>query len=132
LAALGAKGVVPTPEGEAKMSAAILEVAKPLTKQYAETQEQLTTLIALVIAGWNKSLFPLDKQSIVEKEIIDRFVPEDGSGESIGVAMDIMDTAAQRRKERFPDLRRIVVDYEVEISGDNFNLNVSSAPVPEV
>ena len=132
LAEMGAKGVIPTPEGEAKMSAAILEVAKPLTKQYAETQEQLTTVIALVIAGWNRSLVPLDKQPIVEKEIIDRLVPEDGSGESIGVAMDIMDTAAERREKLFPDLRKIVVDYEVEISGDNFNLNVSSATVPEV
>jgi hypothetical protein len=28
-------------------------------------------------------------------------------------------------------IRRIIVDHEVEISGDQFNLNVSSAPVPE-
>ena len=132
LSALGAKGVIPTPEGEARMSAVILEVAEPLLKKYAETQEQLTTVIAFVIAGWNKSLFPLDKQPIVEKEIIDRFVPEDGRGESIGVAVDIMDTAAERREKLFPGVRKIIVDYEIEISGDQFNLNVSSAPVPEV
>jgi hypothetical protein len=28
------------------------------------------------------------------------------------------------------DLNKIIVDYEVEVSGDSLNLNVSSAPIP--
>ena len=48
------------------------------------------------------------------------------------MAVDIMDTAADRRKNLFPDLRKIIVNYEVEVSGDSLNLNVSSAPVPDV
>ena len=37
LAALGAKAEIPTPEGEAKMSAVILQLAEPLMKQHGIT-----------------------------------------------------------------------------------------------
>ena len=114
------------------MSAVILEVADPLLKKYAQTPERAKTVIMLTVAGWNKSLFPPDKWPVVEKEIIDHLVPEDGSGEAIGVAVQIMDAAAARRDKLFPDLRKIIVDYEVEISGDSLNLNITSAPVPDV
>ena len=130
LAAVGAKGEIPTPEGEARMSAVILEVAEPLIKQYAGTPERAKSVIMLVAFGWNKSLFPPDKQAIVEKEILDQLVPDDGSGEVIGVAVDIMDRAADRREKLFPDLRKIIVDYDVKIGGGRLTLNVSSAPVP--
>jgi hypothetical protein len=42
-----------------------------------------------------------------------------------------MNTAAERRAKLFPDLRKIIVDYEMEFSGDYFNLNVSSAQAPD-
>ena len=45
----------------------------------------------LTIAGWNKSMFPPDKQPIIEKDLIDIFVPKDGSAEAVGVAIDFMD-----------------------------------------
>ena len=96
LATLGAKREVPTPEGEARMSAVILEVAEPLLKQYGKTPERAKAVIMLVVAGWNKALLPSDKQPTLEKKIIDLLVPEDGSAEAIGVAVHIMDTAAER------------------------------------
>ena len=130
LAALGAKREIPTPEGEARMSAVVLEVAEPMLKQHGKTAERAKAVIMLVVAGWNKALFPPDKQPVVEKEIIDLLVPEDGSAEAIGVAVQIMDTAADRRKKLFPDLRKIIVDYEVEIAGGRLTLNVTSAPIP--
>lgn len=132
LAAMGAKGEIPTPEGEARMSAVILEVAEPLIKQYVETPERAKTVIMLVVFGWNKSLFPPDKQAVVEKEILDQLVPEDGSGEAIGMAVRIMDTAAERRQMMFPDHRKVIVDHEVEIVDGNLTLNVTSAAAPEV
>ena len=131
LAALGAKREIPTPEGEARMSAVILEMAEPFLKQYGKTPERAKTVLMLVIAGWNKALLPTDKQPALEKEIIDILVPEDGSAEAIGVAIDIMDTAGDRREKLFPDLRKIIVDHEVEISGGRLTLNVTSAPVTQ-
>jgi hypothetical protein len=85
----------------------------------------------LCVAGCNKSVFPPDKQPIVEQELIDRFVPKGGSAEAVGVVVQIMDYVAEQRERLFPDLRRVIVDYEIEISGGDLNLNVSSARAPD-
>ena len=84
LKALGAKGEIPTPEGEAKMSAVITKLAEPLLKQHGTNAKRAETIISLTVAAWNKSMFPPDKQPIIEKELIDCFVPKDGSAESVG------------------------------------------------
>ena len=132
LAALGVKREIPTPEDEAKMSAVILQVAEPLMKQHGTTAERAETILMLSIAGWNKSMFPPDKQPLVEKDLIDAFVPNDGSAQAIGVAVEIMDIIAERRLKLFPDLRKIIVDHEVEIVGGRLTLSVSSAPIPDL
>jgi len=132
LAALGVKREMPTPEGEAKMSAVILQLAEPMMKQHGTTAERAEGLLMLTIAGWNKSMFPPDMQPLVEKDLINAFVPKDGSAAAVGVAVEVMDIIAERRQRLFPDLREIIVDYEVEIGGGRLTLNVSSAPIPDL
>lgn len=132
LEALGAKSEIPTPEGEAKMSAVITQLAEPLLKQHGTNAQRAETIISLTVAAWNKSMFPSDKQPFIEKELIDCFVPKDGNAEDIGIAIDVMDMIAERREELFPNLRKVIVDYEVDISGGRLNLNVTSAPVPDI
>lgn len=132
LAALGAKREIPTPEGEARMSAVIMELAEPLIKQHGKTAQRAESIIMLTIAGWNKSMFPSEKQPMIEKDLIDAFVPKDGSAEAIAVALEIMDMMAERREKLYPDVRKIIVDYEVEIGGGRLTLNVTSAPVPDL
>jgi hypothetical protein len=132
LAALGFKREMPTPEGQAKMSAVIMQLAEPLIRQHAETVERAKAIISLTIAAWNKSMFPPEKQPLAEKELIDHFVPKDGPAEVVGLLVHIMETVADRQKELFPDLRKAIVDYKIEVSGDTLNLNVSSAPLPNL
>ena len=132
LAALGVQREVPTPEGEAKMSAVVLQLAEPLLKQHGKTPQRAEALIMLTIAGWNKSMFPPDKQPLIEKDLIDGFVPRVGMAEDVGVAVQIMDLISERRQKLFPDLRKIIVDYELEISGGRLTLNISSAPIPDL
>ncbi len=130
LAALGAKREIPTPEGEEEMSAVILELAEPLLKQHGTTAKRAKAVISLAVAGWNKSMLPADKQPNIEKDLIDCFVPKDGSSEVIGVAGHVMDVVAKRREDLFPNLRKIIVDFEPEIVGDSLTLNVTSAAIP--
>lgn len=132
LAALGVKREMPTPEGEAKMSAVVLQLAEPLMKQHGTTVERAEAVLMLTIAGWNKSMFPPDKQPLIEKDLIDAFVPKDGSAEAVGVAVEVMDFIAERRQNLFPDLRKIIVDHQVEIGDGRLTLNVSSAPIPDL
>ncbi len=132
LETLGAKGEIPTPEGEARMSAVIMELAEPMMKQHGRTPQRAESIVMLTIAGWNKSMFPPEKQPLIEKDLIDAFVPKDGSAEAVAVAMEVMDMMAERREKLFPDIHKIIVDYEVEIGGGRLTLNVTSAPVPDL
>lgn len=132
LAALGVQREIPTPEGEARMSAVILQVAEPLLKQHGKTPQRAEAIIMLTIAGWNKSMFPPDKQPLIEKDLIDSFVPREGNAEDVGVAVQIMDMVVERRERLFPDLRKIVVDYKCSISGGRLTLEVRSAPIPDL
>ena len=132
LAALGVQREIATPEGEAKMSAVVLQLAEPLLKQHGKTPQQAEAIIMLTIAAWNKSMFPPDKQPLIEKDLIDSFVPKDGNAEDAGVAVQIMDMVVERRERLFPDLRKIIVDYECSIAGGRLTLEVGSAPIPEL
>lgn len=132
LAALGVKREIPTPEGQAKMSAVIIQLADAHIKKHGKTAEQAQAILMLTIAGWNKSMFPPDKQPIIENDLIDIFVPKDGSAEAVGVAIDFMDMVADQRAKLFPNLRKIIVDYDVTIGGGRLTLAVSSAPIPDL
>jgi hypothetical protein len=88
LAALGVQHESPTPEGEARMSAVVLQLAEPLLKQHGKTPQRAEAIIMLTIAAWNKSMFPPDKQLLVEKDLIDSFVPKDGNAEDVAVAVE--------------------------------------------
>lgn len=132
LAALGVQREIPTPEGEARMSAVILQLAEPLLKQHGKTPQRAEAIIMLTVAAWNKSMFPPDKQPLIEKDLIDSFVPKGGNAEDVGVAVEMMDMIVERREKLFPDLRKIVVDYKCTISGGRLTLEVSSAPIPEL
>jgi hypothetical protein len=127
---LAGRRMVPTPEGQAKMSAIILQLAEPLLKHHGKTRERAEAIIMLAIAGWNKSMFPPDKVPLIEKDLIDCFVPKDGSAEAVGVALEFMEIVAGRRKKLFPDLHKIIVDYDLIISDGRLTLNVTSAPIP--
>ena len=132
LAALGVQREIPTPEGEARMSAVILQLAEPLLRQHGKTPQRAEAIIMLTIAAWNKSMFPPDKQPLIEKDLIDSFVPKDGNAEAVGVAVEMMDMIVERREKLFPDLRKIIVDYTCTISGGRLTMEVRSAPIPEL
>ena len=43
-----------------------------------------------------------------------------------------MDFVADRREKLFPNLQKIILDYEAEIGAGRLTLNVTSAPVPNL
>jgi hypothetical protein len=131
LAALGVRGEVATPPGEPKMSAVILELAAPLLERHGKTPERAEAIISLAVAGWNKAMFPAEHQPALETDLIDCFVPKDGSAEAVGVAVHLMDFIADRRAQLYPGLRKIILDYDVVIAGGRLTLNVSSAPIQD-
>ena len=66
LAALGAKGEVPTPEGEAKMSAVITQLAEPFLKQHGTNAQRAEAIISLTVAGTSRCFHPTSNRSSKE------------------------------------------------------------------
>jgi hypothetical protein len=112
------------------MSAVILKLAEPLLKKYGTDPKHAESIIILSIAAWNKAMLPADKQGGFEKDIIDAAVPLNGEAEAVAAAIEVMELIEDRRKQQFPDLRVVVANYDLQLSGGRLTLNVGSAPIP--
>ncbi|HUY34870.1 MAG TPA: DUF1549 domain-containing protein [Pirellulales bacterium] len=132
LSAMGVEREIETPEGDPRMSAVILKLADPLLKRRGTTDAQAKAIIGLCIAGWNKSQLPPDIQPAAEKDLIDAFVPKDGSAEAVGVVVEIVDLVGDRREKLFPNLHKLILDFDLKISDGSLTLNISSAPIPDL
>ena len=129
LVALEGKNVIPTPEDEAKMSEVILELADPLLDGDITNAKQVDFIIQLTIVAWNKGMFSADRQTALEKQIIDTLVPPNGDAEMVATVVEALDIVDERRKKLFPNLRRVVVSYDLHVSKGKIALNVAFAPL---
>ncbi len=113
-------------DSKPKMSEVILDLADPLLDGDVSNPKEVDFIIQLTIAAWNKAMFPADRQAAMEKEIIDILVPPDGKAEKIGTVIQALEIVDDRRKKLFPNLRRFVGDYDLQVSGGRVALNVIS------
>ena len=113
-------------DGDPKMSEVILELADPLLDGDVSNAKEVDFIVQLTIATWNKAMFPADRQSAMEKQIIDTLVPPDGKAELVGALIQAMEIVDDRRKRLFPNLRRFVVNYDLQVSEGRVALNVIS------
>jgi len=119
-----------TSEGETEMSAVILKLAEPWLKKFSTNPRRAESVIVVTIAAWNKALLPADAQKEAEKELLDTVFPPGASAEDLGALVQMMVQIEERRKKLFPNLRKIIVNYEVDVTERGISLNVGSAPIP--
>jgi len=112
--------------GDPKMSEIILELADPLLDGDVSNPNEVDFIVQLTIAAWNKAMFSSDRQAAMEKEMIDTLVPPDGDAEQVGTIIQALDIIEERRERLFPNLRRFVVDYDLQVSEGRVALNVIS------
>jgi hypothetical protein len=112
--------------GEPKMSEVILDLADPLLDGDVSNPKEVDFIIQLTIAAWNKAMFSADRQAAMEKEIIDTLVAPDGDAEQVATIIQAIEIVDDRRKKLFPNLRRFVLDYDLQVSEGRVALNVVS------
>jgi len=112
-----------------KMSAVILKLAEPLVKKYGDNDKRIETIVSLTIIEWNRLMFPEDQREKIQDEMIDTLSPPDSEAETVGSLLYISDLIAERQKKYFPDLKRLIVEYELIVSDGDITLNISSAPI---
>jgi len=112
-----------------KMSEVILKLADPMLKEYGDNDKQIETIISLTIIEWNRLMFPKDVGEKFQDEMIDTLSPEVGEADTVSSILYISKLIAERQKKYFPDLKRLILDYELIVSEGDITLNISSAPV---
>ena len=117
-----------SPDG-VKMSEVILKLADPMLKEYGDNDKQIKTIISLTIIEWNRIMFPKDVQKKFQDEMIDTLSPSVGKTDTVGSILYISKLIAERQKKYFPDLKRLIVDYELIVSEGDISLNISSTLV---
>lgn len=118
-----------TPTDSVKMSEVILKLADPLLKKYGDDDNRVKTIISLTILEWNRLMFPDEKQEKIQKMMFDHFVPADGSAEQIGAIAYISELIKERKNRYYPNLKRVISKYDLNVSRGNITLNVSFAPI---
>ena len=111
------------------MSEIILDLADPLIDGDVSNAKEVDLIVQLTIAAWNKAMLSADKQDASEKQIIDILVPRDGDAELVGTVIQALDIVEERRKKLFPNLRRFIVDYDLQVSDGRVALNIISSDI---
>ena len=117
-----------SPDG-VKMSEVILKLAEPLLKKYGDIDKRIRTIISLTIFEWNRLMLPEGEQEKFQDKMMDTLLPSDEKAETVGSILYLSDLIAERQKKYFPDIKKVIVDYELIISDGNITLNISSAPI---
>ena len=115
--------------GVPKMSEVILDLADPLLDGDVSNAKEVDFIVQLTIVAWNKAMASADRQDAMQKEIIDTLVPPDGDAEQVETIIQALDIVEERRKKLFPNLRRFVVDYDLQVSEGRVALNVLSESI---
>ena len=111
------------------MSEVILKLAEPLLKKYGDIDKRIRSIISLTIFEWNRLMLPDGEREKYQDKMMDSLLPPDENAETVGSLLYLSDLIAERQKKYFPDIKKVIVDYELIISDGNITLNISSAPI---
>lgn len=111
---------ISTPEGECKLSAVILQLADPLMKEYGDSPEHIQAVLGLTVMTWNLSMVSVPGARGTGRLFSEKFTVEESS------AMKLID---ERRRLLFPDIRAVILDYQINFSGGRLSFTVTSAPM---
>ena len=93
----------------------------------AKNGEEQKKAITLAIIIWNSSLFPDESQSEYINRIKKIMTPKSGKGGDLLENDDpVFNYMMERKKVFFPDVNRLVVDYEFVETPKGFHLNIVS------
>lgn len=112
-------------DSPAKISAAILEFAEPLTRAASSPSDYEAGLSTAIIA-WNLALLPETNRATP----LSRFLAETTADEEEQSQIrEVVEAMIARKDVLFGDVRRFIVRYMIKREGGQVRLSVSSAPL---
>jgi hypothetical protein len=90
----------------------------------------MQAIIALAVMAWNISLFPDEEHADVQGMLLES-LPQQLSGEDVGVLLSTIDTLIARKNLLYPQVREYILTYQLSLGDNKVTLTVGTAPVPE-
>jgi hypothetical protein len=118
------KKVSVTPKGIEKMSEVIEDFAEPLLAD-CKSDNEIKKSIQFAVLVWNLTMFPEDEQDRIIQELVETLSPP-GDIDQINQAKLEINSFINRKKEMFPHIQRVVIDYQFSGTGSNLRLNIVS------
>ncbi|MCP4358112.1 MAG: hypothetical protein GY796_08880 [Chloroflexi bacterium] len=113
------------PTDQIKLSEAIQELVA-LYRHEANTEAAYDKLIGMAVLAWNTTLMSPDKQA----ESLNFIQNLEDDPEMQKIILEIVQELMVRKLALYPDVDRIIVDYQVTDVGHSFHLSIISS-IPE-
>jgi hypothetical protein len=117
--------VILNPAGTEKMSEVILRFAEPLKDEYGMVPK---AMLEIAIILWNASFMPSDMQRKALEDVVN-VIPKENR-EAQRELCSIATMLLERKKQYFPENKRLIMDYHITESAHSIHLDVMST-VPE-
>ncbi len=117
---LAGRQIVPPPRGDKKMSQVLIEFIEPYTDD-ADSDESFKKLLTIAIIAWNASLLPdKEREDLIDKTItiLQPELRQDMKG--------ILERMIQRKGAHFGHIRRMIIDYQIEMATKGWHVIVAS------
>ena len=123
-------GIVKSPKGEIKMSEVLEEFVRPYLGEL-KTHRRREMFVEIAIIAWNVAVLP----EAARQSTLDEFLPAALKGKDLSTQQEmkqLIDELILRKQEFFADNRRLIVDYELLGTDDEFQIAVASTVLPSL
>ncbi len=119
--------IITTNPQQEKMSEVLLEFAKPLTNGCEDGKAFYNALQISAIA-WNSSFFPSKERNKLIDEDINKYINDNSDRE---IAKEILSKMLERKEKNFPNIKIIIMDFQISYGDGQRHLTVISSPINE-
>jgi len=115
--------VITTNTQKEKMSEVLLEFAKPLTDE-CENDKAFYNALQICIIAWNSSFLSPEERTKLIDESFNKYINDNDERE---IAKEILSKMLERKQKKFPNIKRMILDFQISYKDGQQHLNVISS-----
>lgn len=121
------EAVITTNPQKEKMSEVLLEFAKPLTDE-CENDKAFYNALQISAIAWNSSFLPPGERNKLIDESINKYINDNSER---AMAKEILSKMLKRKEKNFPNINRMIMDFQISYRDGQQHLNVISSTINE-
>jgi uncharacterized membrane protein YheB (UPF0754 family) len=121
------EAVITTNPQNEKMSEVLLEFAKPLTDE-CENDKAFYNALQISAIAWNSSFLPPGERNKLIDESINKYINDNSER---AMAKEILSKMLKRKEKNFPNINRMIMDFQISYRDGQQHLDVISSTINE-